>query len=233
MVNKLVRIRNKSKLTLKKLTLFSFKQYKHDQNLSIIYLKRTAQGSDLTPIFGDLSQSEKLSEIKPTLSSLSTDKFALKLRTSYIAPSLITMKHFGSYADPAENILDYLPIFLMRSRRNVFVSRFSFIQVTAPTFEEINLKNISLLLFSTLKYHIRSQLLLVTFIYVYLQFLKRIHILHIKMSFIFVDSYISTQVNPSLTKVQTLLVSTLSLDVETTYIWSISFLFIYFHCSKM
>ena len=54
-------------------------------------------------------------------------KVASKPRTSFIAPLLITIKHFGPYAGPAENIRYYLPFFLMRSRRNVIVSRFSFI----------------------------------------------------------------------------------------------------------
>ena len=33
-------------------------------------LKASAQGCDLAPLFGDLSQSEKLSEIKPPLLAL-------------------------------------------------------------------------------------------------------------------------------------------------------------------
>ena len=35
--------------------------------LSNIHIKKIAQGCNLAPIFGDLSQSEKLSEIKPHL----------------------------------------------------------------------------------------------------------------------------------------------------------------------
>jgi hypothetical protein len=37
--------------------------------LSTIHLIENAQRSDLAPIFGDLSQSEKLSEIKPPLAT--------------------------------------------------------------------------------------------------------------------------------------------------------------------
>ena len=48
-----------------------------------IHLKKDAQGRDLAPIFGDLSQSEKLSEIKPPLARVRYSIKRIKCTTAF------------------------------------------------------------------------------------------------------------------------------------------------------